>query len=469
MILRASLTIEGDVSWRFAPAFDAVHRAALESANPLVYVCPPAGWAAVPLLDRLPQDPHPGLRTLVVAPETSIGLELARATRDITALAPLHVATGLARTASLLGAAAIRTLVAAPADALALIRRTALKLAGTARIVVAWPEMALELGHSEVLDTLLSETVSAQRLIITADETAVADFLERHARRAPLLHAARLPSTPGPGVRYVVTPAGTRAAAFQAVLDVTNPPGAVVWDPTGELSDAPYDASGVRALEQDITANLGVALDLPDATTLAALLGAAREVVVLVSAHGVPYLEKLAQPVRPLRVAGEADRARERLFELRQRLRERLAAGELDGQLLALEPLFDEYDPALVAAAAAAFSPGPPPERASEEEVPAWVRVRIEAGSRDSLRVGDIVGVLLNSVGLAKPDVGKVDLRDRFTLIEVRAGAAERAVAGLAGAIVRGHRLSARMDHGSGRGRTEAGRGGQKRPDTGRR
>ena len=216
------------MSWRFAPIFDAAHRAALDSARPLVYVCPPAPWAAAPLLERIPPVVLPGLSTVMLVPETSIGLELARVATPITPLAPLHVATGLARTATLLQTAALRTLIATPADALALVRRTALKLSEVSHIVVTWPEMTLAEGQSQALDALLSEASRAQRLVITADETTVPDFLERHARRAPVLHAARLPATPGPGLRYLVTPAGSRGRALQAVLDVTCPPAAVV-------------------------------------------------------------------------------------------------------------------------------------------------------------------------------------------------------------------------------------------------
>ncbi len=65
------------MSWTFAPTFDAGHRAALAGGKNLIYVCPPAGWAVVPLLQRLAETPDPGLTTLLLAPEPSDAAELA--------------------------------------------------------------------------------------------------------------------------------------------------------------------------------------------------------------------------------------------------------------------------------------------------------------------------------------------------------------------------------------------------------
>ena len=55
------------MSWTFAPTFDAGPRAALGGGKNLVYVCPPAAWAVVPLLQRLEETPEPGLATLLLA------------------------------------------------------------------------------------------------------------------------------------------------------------------------------------------------------------------------------------------------------------------------------------------------------------------------------------------------------------------------------------------------------------------
>jgi ATP-dependent RNA helicase DeaD len=76
----------------------------------------------------------------------------------------------------------------------------------------------------------------------------------------------------------------------------------------------------------------------------------------------------------------------------------------------------------------------------------AWVRVFVTAGRKDHARPADLVGALVNGVGLAKDHVGKIEIRDAFSLVEVRADDAERAVRGLTGATIRGKRIAARLD-----------------------
>ena len=441
------------MSWEFAPSFDAAHRAALESGKPLVYVCPPAGWALAPLLGHLAPGERPA-EVLVLVPEPSAAADLAGCLGDGGPLAPLHATTGTTRATRLLRRSAIRTLVCTPGDALQLARRAALKLADLRQLVIAWPEAALALGDGPALDTLLADAREAQRLIATADERdpALGDFLTRHAHRAPVLVAARAPATPAASaaaIRYVVVDDARRAAVVAALLDQLDPDGALVWDPVPARHSAYATLArdpAVRVATSPGTAPaaLGIAADLPSAEALAALRAVASEVVVLVRASQLGHLQRLAQPLRPLRVASEADRAHDRAFAARRRVRERLGQGNLDAELLALAPLFDEFDPALVAAALLRL-PGEAADAAVDQPA-ASVRLFVTAGRQDGVRPADIVGALVNGVGIAKDAIGRVEIRDRFTLVEVRADEADRAAQGLSGATLRGRRVTARPD-----------------------
>ncbi len=62
------------------------------------------------------------------------------------------------------------------------------------------------------------------------------------------------------------------------------------------------------------------------------------------------------------------------------------------------------------------------------------------------MRTADVVGALLNAVGLPKDDLGRVTVRETFTLVEVRAEAAERTLRGVAGVVLKGRRVAARVD-----------------------
>ncbi|UCF40428.1 MAG: DbpA RNA binding domain-containing protein [Gemmatimonadota bacterium] len=439
------------MSWTYAPTFDAGHRAALAGGKNLIYVCPPTGWAVVPLLQRLAETPEPGLGTLLLASEPSDAVELAALAATIETLRPVHAVSGLARAGRLLKSGAVRTLVTTPADALQLVSRALLKLEGLPRVGVLWPETHFALGAASTIDTVLAECGGAQRLVVTADEAPLADFLERHARRAPVVGAGRLPAEPGGRVRYAVVDPQRLAWAVRAALDVLNPASALLWDPTPAAGHrwAEYDADPsvrVDAHPGNEPVEWAIATELPSADALTALHEAARNVLVLARPAQLAYLERLTRSCDVLRLPSEADRARDRASSVRAELRDRIEGGELLGGLATLAPLFDEYDPALVAAAALRVGEPATPVRQATEEIPTWAHVHVNAGRRDRIRPGDVVGALLNAVGIPKDAVGRVDVRDSFSLVEVRSEVAAQVLRELSGLTLRGRSVTARID-----------------------
>lgn len=434
------------MSWAFAPTFDAAHRAALAAGKDLVFVCPPAPWAAAALFERVPLSAAPGVQTLALAPPDAVG-DLARVLDALDVTRPAHPVTGIARTARLIRAGAVRTLVASPADTIQLLSRSGFAAGSLTAVAIAWPELLCAGDGGEATDTVLSECTGIARLVLTADDGAVGDFVERHARRAPIVVGARAGEPQG-AARYVVLPAAHLPWAVRAALDSLDPEMALLWDPSPdaavrwrEYADDPTVRVALDPGDQAV--ELVLAAALPSSDALAALRRVARDVAVFVQPYQVAYLARIARPLNTLRLPSEADRARDRAFRLRESVRARLADGAPPVDLHALAPLFDEYDPALVAAALAS---GPAAEPAAPETIPAWVRLRLDVGRRDRVRTADVVGALLNGVGLPKDLVGRVDVRESFALVEVRAEAAERALRGLNGLRVRGRTMAARVD-----------------------
>jgi ATP-dependent RNA helicase DeaD len=401
-------------------------------------------------LDQLEPAPA-GVGTLLLVPEASEAIELAALLATREQLRPVHTASGLARTARLLKADAVRTLLATPADALQLASRSALKLASVPRVAVLWPELHLELGAVQPIDTILGECQGAQRIFCTGDDSALEDLLERHARRAPIAAAARCPETPVGRVRCAVVDRQRLALAVRAALDGLNPETALLWDPTplaaGRWSEFAADPTlRIGADPGEDRVDLALCVELPSADALAALSEVARDVVVFARATQVAYLRRLVEHVSLLRLPTEADRARDRTAQLRSMLRDRLETEDHTADLVALAPLLDEYDAALVAAAALRVrGPGAPPADAADA-IPTWVHIHINVGKRDRVRTGDVVGALLNAVGLPKDHIGRVDVRENFSLIEVRAEVAERTLRGLEGTALRGRTVAARVD-----------------------
>ncbi len=440
------------MTWEFSSALDAASRAALSSGKPVVYVCPPTAWAVTPLLDHLTRTETGILQVLALVPGLSEGLELADVLGTRPHLRPVYRCTSLARAARRLAAGGVRTLVANTRDALELVRRSQLSPELLRYVALVWPEAQLDPDGEAAMDTLLSECRGAARLFVTADETHLVDLLERHAHRAPMYVVSRPPETPVAELRYAVVPHERVVWGVGTVLDVLNPGTALVWDPSPRATQrwvAYEDDPLVHVVTDPATepVDLAIAAELPTSEALAALRGVGRQVVALVRPHQAAYLQRLAHRLTVVRLPSEVDRARDRGFDLRRAVRDQLEEAADAAELLTLAPLFDEYDPALVAAAALRMArlstAGPPPPA---PEAIHWVKVRLDAGRRDRVRTADIVGALLNAVGVARQEVGRVDVRERFTLVDVRADVAERAVNGLDGLLLRGRRVRAHLD-----------------------
>jgi len=401
-----------------------------------------------PLLERLGSAESAGPGTLILVPDRLLALDVIAAASGLPTAEPARIATGGGHAARLLEAGLVRTLVATPSTALRLLSRSLLKPDAIGRVLIGWPELDAAAGAE--LEALLGE-IRSPRVVATGSEASAADVIERYAHRAPAVMAGAAPDEPGPGVRYAVAAPAAITGLVEAALDRLQPSTGLVWDPYGRFGPdwGGSALAGTVTVARDIprrSVDVAVATDLPSAGALAALHATGAEVVILVRPAQLPYLRLLASPASPIALTPEADRARDWQDELRETVRRRLAAHGHEEGLLALAPLFEEFDPALVAAALLQLGEGLPKAGPTTPDVPLWAHLHLNVGRRDGARAGDIVGVMLNAVGLPKDHVGRVDIRDTFTLVEVRAESAESAKRGLSGASLKGRQLQVRFD-----------------------
>jgi ATP-dependent RNA helicase DeaD len=126
-----------------------------------------------------------------------------------------------------------------------------------------------------------------------------------------------------------------------------------------------------------------------------------------------------------------------------------LVAG-VDAELALLDPLFARFDPAEVAAALLALSRDPSrsprPQTVADPTPLARVQLFFNIGKKDRVAPKDLVGALIREGGVAKGDIGRVEVRETFSLVEVAAEQAARAARGLTGTTIRGRRVLARLD-----------------------
>ena len=417
-------------------------KVALERGRPVVLVRPPAVEQARDLWELLPS---PGRRpgaspaVLIVCADDAGAAEWAAAAPRNRAI---HAVTGLARSARVLKERPVDILAGAAKDLAALLERTALKLAAVASVVLAWPEALVAGDGAAALDTLLGEAHDAHRIVLSWNPALLGDLLERHARRALIVGTSPVdesgrPLPPVCRARFAVVPSLSRAAAVRDALDALTATTPFVWS-GGPIAppEAPPDAV--------------LCTVLPSRDELAALarLGGG-EPVVFIAAVQLPYLRSVAT-LTPLALASGADRARDRAEALRERVAGLLTAGGVDAELALLDPLFERFDPAEVAAALLALQreagSGMREAVVAAPGEGARVRVFVGLGKKDRASAKDLVGALIREAGVAKGDIGRIEVRETFSVVEVAAGAADRAVRGLTGTTIRGRRVVARLD-----------------------
>jgi len=399
---------------------------------------PPVPEAALPYLLPIPEHP-----TLVLAPDAARAVAVACALEAAGRPAAGVVAvSGLARAARRLGSGFPPLLLAAVEDAAALLRRSALKPAEARTIVLAWPD-ELEPDGIAALETVMSECdKEAQRILLASlPGPALDTLLERFAWKAMTFGFPAVDEPPplpcGPA-RFVVAAADRVADVRRRILDAVNP----------ERDDALQVAACPRSREEAERVFAAAPGDSPP--------------IFVAEPHQLPWLRRHFHPLTALRLPSAADAAERRAERIRSALAGIIEAGNLDRELLALSPLFDRYDPADVAAAALraaqagrlAMHSGEAATGAADAPVAsgiaAWAKIWVGVGKKDSVRAGDLVGAIVGEAKVPGERIGKIDVRDLYTLVEVRAEDAERVAGALTGATIRGRRVVARVDRGSG-------------------
>jgi ATP-dependent RNA helicase DeaD len=195
--------------------------------------------------------------------------------------------------------------------------------------------------------------------------------------------------------------------------------------------------------------DLIVCVSLPSRAQFAGLV-ARGPVLLLVTPSQLAYARSIASPLTAVRLPGAADRAADAAETLRRQVAARIEAGNVEAEMLLLEPLFEAYDPAEVAAALYALGRGtgdggrvPSPHAPSTTQ---WVKLFVNVGKKDRVGAKDLVGALIHEVGLQKADIGRIELRDAFSTVEVAPGVAAAAAQKLSGVSIRGRRAQAKVD-----------------------
>lgn len=457
----------------------------------VVYVMP-HDWASIahflgPALDRV-DDASGDLQLLVITSDAELAAAVAAAAVRILGDRTIDVlaATTSARAARLLHQRPAQV-IAGPASVLVeLLRGSALKLEGLRAITIAWADELTSPQHATALETLMAELPKeSPRTIVTAEVTpGVEELIERYARRARRVLAPANEADQPARIEYVSASALSRLAALRRLLDELNPTSALVF--ARDDSEAPIRdllrSLGYRASDAairvgrvaDPATEVVILFDLPASREeLREVMGvSAKRVVALAQPRQIASLRVLAAggTVVPITLSDATQRARAQDAGERAELREVLDTGQFGRELLALEPLLDEFDGIEIAAAAlqllerernvhaanlaraASAGAGAGARMTTGAAASgggasgAMTRLFVNVGSRDNVRPGDLMGAIANQAGISSADVGKIDLRESHAVVEVSSAVADKVIETLTGTMIRGRRAIARRD-----------------------
>jgi DbpA-like RNA binding protein len=427
--------------------------------NNLVCLAPPSPSAVrIVLRGVLERQGTAGGRSLALAPAEALE-EWARVAAQ---LAPGDARVAAARTPARLGkllaAGASPLLFTTAHTAHELLRRAALKPAELAGMLLLWPEAW---GDDALAGELLQEVPKeTPRIVVSTDAVASASFIERYCWRAPVADLlGPAPIDAAPKVRSMPVAWNRRGEALLDLVEQLDPATLAIWVADPADRDAIEDAmraSGSRAAishEPPAPAALVVAYDLPSPAGLRTL-AAAGPVVLLTPPATEGYVARLAPQRAPLHQQGALGSALAGLARSRRTVAAAVErGGPAPAAYFALAPLFERYEATAVAAtlyelweaAQAGQSEAAPAAAATGPSERLWIAV----GKRDSVTPHDLVAALINEGGVAKAAIGKVEIRETFSLVEVSASADPAQVAErLTGKTIRKRRVVARVDKG---------------------
>jgi ATP-dependent RNA helicase DeaD len=262
---------------------------------------------------------------------------------------------------------------------------------------------------------------------------------------------------------YVAALPEGRAAALRRLLDALDLPAAVLYARESGVRDEAiriaralgYPADAVRAASGAAEASGSdpiVLLDLPPTREeMRALAGTSgRRLYAILQPSQLGSLRALlgGGTVSPVALVEAAERARGKDAALRASLRDVLTSADVRREVLAIEPLLSEFDGIEIAAAALRLLEQQRPARpaAAIAQSAPMTALFVNLGERDGVRAQELVAAVTSAAGVPGSQVGKVEVRDTHSIVEVAAPVAELVAEKLTGSVVRGRRVQARVD-----------------------
>ena len=377
-------------------------------------------------------------------------------------------------------------LFATPDDLLAALEKNVVDVSSVQVLVVDQAQSIENVSGLQSLERTLGYLPSGTQRILSSlpITTGVQDLIGRHFKRTVTLPTLTSDVPKRGQIRFRIAPEPTEASAL-AIVDELIADGAqhvLVFcrseDRAADVGDyltmhgfiagAPGNTSvpvwlGIDALEarSGIESSEGLAViscDPPaDPDTLDRRHSLTSNGVVIVAPREVAHLRALGKQTGyetipfppPMQDRGVTD-------QIRHMLEPELQDGDIAPYIDSLEPIFREHDPVEVAAAAVALlrkksgstdhaqTQGLSTAAARASGTPSWSKLFVGVGERDGLSKGDLLGAITGEAALTGDSVGRIEIRENHSLVEVHESVARKVIQALNGTSLRGR--AARVD-----------------------
>ena len=349
------------------------------------------------------------------------------------------------------------------AEAQEQVHASTLKLDDVGVLVIEGLSVIVASGGTSAIEELMMSTAKdCQRIIVTAELTGeVEKLVEGNIRKA--LHIPPRPAireeidlTPKPTlgrIRYTVVRQNERVRTVAAMVREREGEVHVYCHSRGTADSLSQElairgiAAHVHAYSDGTNGTGGIGYDVPfDAETLTTHIGDGG--ALLVEPRQMSHLRKLSaeSQLAVVPIPPESPYSSE-VAEFRSQLRRAMREEDIDAQMVLIAPLLDEYSAIELAAAASALlrKKIPTPEKGAKGGAPTFTKVFLSVGERDAISAREVVGAITGESGITGSQIGRVDVRESFTIVEVDTDAAERVIRSLNGTSLRGR--SVRVDY----------------------
>lgn len=330
----------------------------------------------------------------------------------------------------------------------------------------------------------------------TATESVVGYVVAAEREKLDLLAVQLRDREPGTSPPIIFCRNDERAAQVSEQLAIRGFLVGEAGDPDADVAIAAGGAT-LQELTEDVEGEVGqtISYDVPaDSATLRSRHHADLDAVVLAEPRELAHLREIAAPagfrLRAAPLGGIESRALRELTTFRNEVRRIARQQDLTAQMLVLEPLLVELSAVEVAAALAILArqrPVPTEEGAREDAPSAgsaaggdrpgrdrtsatsstrertgrtprspssgpapvtWARLYVGIGSRDDVRPGDLVGGLAGEADIPGSRIGKIEIRDSFSIVEVQADVADQVIRAVNGTTLKGRSVRVDYDRG---------------------